>query len=116
MKEKSSKAVTVPDFTVENWGVYEAKALSKMPQETFQAFVCKCFGAKGKTEEAGIHGWKGPVPVWAGSAQAKRELVSAADVKAFANAVYKVWGIVWKTPLHLRLVCLDDWRFSDFGD
>ena len=86
MNEKSSKAVAVPDFTLENWGVYEAKALSKMPPETFRAFVLKCFGAKGKSEEAGVHGWKGPVPVWVGSPK-PRERVSAADVKAFANAV-----------------------------
>lgn len=86
MKEKSSKALAVPDFTVENWGVYEAKALSKMPPETFRAFVLKCFGAKGKSEEAGVHGWKGPVPVWVGSPK-PRERVGAADVKDFANAV-----------------------------
>ena len=86
MNEKSSKAVAVPDFTLENWGVYEAKALSKMPPETFRAFVLKCFGAKGKSEEAGVHGWKGPVPVWVGSSK-PRERVSAADVKDFANAV-----------------------------
>ena len=86
MNEKSSKAVAVPDFTLENWGVYEAKALSKMPPETFRAFVLKCFGAKGKSEEAGVHGWKGPVPVWVGSPKPK-ERVSAADVKDFANAV-----------------------------
>lgn len=88
MKEKSSKALAVPDFTVENWGVYEAKALSKMPPETFRAFVLKCFGAKAKSEEAGIHGWKGPVPVWVDSPKAK-ERVGAAEVKAFANAVRK---------------------------
>lgn len=86
MKEKSSKAVAVPDFTLENWGVYEAKALSKMPPETFRAFVLKCFGAKGKSEEAGVHGWKGPVPVWVGSPK-PRERVGAAEVKDFANAV-----------------------------
>ena len=86
MNEKSSKAVAVPDFTLENWSVYEAKALSKMPPETFRAFVLKCFGAKGKSEEAGVHGWKGPVPVWVGSSK-PRERVSAADVEAFANAV-----------------------------
>lgn len=88
MNEKSSQAVAVPDFTVEHWGVYEAKALSKMPPQTFRAFVLKCFGAKAKSEEAGIHGWKGPVPVWVGSPKPK-ERVGAAEVKDFANAVRK---------------------------
>ena len=86
MDEQTGKSFAVPDFTMEHWGVYEAHELSKMPPKTFRAFVLKCFAARAEERDAGIHGWKGPVPVWVGSPKPK-ERVRAADVKDFANAV-----------------------------
>ena len=71
MNEQTGKVSPVPDFTMENWGVYEAKAFSRMPPEPFRAFVLKCFGARAESKD-GIHGWKGPVPVWVGSPKTKR--------------------------------------------
>jgi REP element-mobilizing transposase RayT len=38
-------AAPIPDFTVEHWGVYEARRLAEAPPEQFRAFVLKCFGA-----------------------------------------------------------------------
>ena len=87
MNEQTGKVSPVPDFTMENWGVYEAKAFSRMPPEPFRAFVLKCFGARAESKD-GIHGWKGPVPVWVGSPKTK-ERVGAEQVKAFANAIRK---------------------------
>ena len=78
----------VPDFTVENWGVYEAERLSEAPREQFRAFVLRCFGARPEDQEEGIHGYKGAIPVWVG-APAQKATVTAADVQAFANAVRK---------------------------
>ena len=86
--EQTGKSFAVPDFTLEHWGVYEAHELSKMPPKTFRAFVLKCFGANGKSEDAGVHAYKNAIPVWVGSPNPK-ERVGAADVKAFANAVRK---------------------------
>jgi len=43
--EEIGAAVAVPDFTVEHWGVYEARRLADAPPEQFRAFVLKCFGA-----------------------------------------------------------------------
>lgn len=86
--EQTGKSFAVPDFTLENWGVYEAHELSKMPPKTFRAFVLKCFGANGKSEDAGVHAYKNAIPVWVGSPKPK-ERVGAAEVKAFANAVRK---------------------------
>lgn len=85
--EQTGKVSPVPDFTIENWGVYEANAFFKMPPKPFRAFVLKCFGARAESKD-GIHGWKGPVPVWVGSPKTK-ERVGAEQVKAFANAVRK---------------------------
>ena len=88
MDEQTGKVFPVPDFTMEHWGVYEAHELSKMPPNTFRAFVLKCFAARAEERDAGIHGWKGPVPVWVGSPKPKNR-VGAEEVKDFANAVVK---------------------------
>ena len=79
---------TVPDFTVEHWGVYEAKRLSESPPEQFRAFVLRCFGARDEEQDAGIHGYKGAIPVWVGEPD-QSNAVTASDVQVFANAIRK---------------------------
>jgi len=80
--------LAIPDFTVEYWGVYEARRLSQMPERAFRAFILRCFGATPNTDpnEPHIHGYKGSVPVWVCPPDARYE-VSHTDVVAFANAV-----------------------------
>ncbi len=80
------KVHAVPDFTVEHWGIYEAKRLSETPPEQFREFVLRAFGAVPDASEQGIHGHKAAVPVWVG-APSPRSAVTAEDVRAFANAV-----------------------------
>src|SRR5205823_8479920 len=50
--------------------------------------VLRAFGAVPEEREAGIHGYKGAVPVWVGEAEQKKA-VTAADVQAFANVMRK---------------------------
>lgn len=78
----------VPDFTVEHWGVYEARRLADAPADQFRAFVLRAFGAVAEGHEPGVHGYKGAIPVWVGEADQKKA-VTAADVQAFANAMRK---------------------------
>jgi DNA modification methylase len=80
--------LAVPDFTVEYWGVYEARRLTQMPEDEFRPFILRCFGATPNTDpnEPHIHGYKGSVPVWVCPPDARYE-VSHTDVVAFANAV-----------------------------
>ena len=78
----------VPDFTVENWGVYEAGRLSKTPPDQFREFVLRAFGARPDDSHADIHGTKGAVPVWVGGPDLRKG-VTAKDVEVFANAVRK---------------------------
>ncbi|MCY4366332.1 MAG: site-specific DNA-methyltransferase [Chloroflexi bacterium] len=78
-----------PDFTVEQWGIYEAERLSDMPVDQFRDFVLRAYGASriGQTGDGPhIHGWRNQLPIWVG----EPELVSqatAADVQDFANAI-----------------------------
>ncbi len=88
VEEQTGKMFPVPDFTIEHWGVYEARRLADAPPEQFRAFVLKCFGAVIEEHEAGIHGYKGAIPVWVGEPDQKKA-VTAADVQAFANAMRK---------------------------
>ena len=88
VEEQTGKMFPVPDFTVEHWGVYEAKRLSDAPPKQFRGFVLRAFGAVPEDGEEGIHGYKGAIPVWVGEPDQKKA-VTAADVQAFANAIRK---------------------------
>ena len=88
VEDKIGNLFPVPDFTVENWGVYEARRLEKMPEKEFQAFVLKAFGAVIENNEKGIHGYKGAIPIWIGSPDQKKAVTSQ-DVQDFANAIRK---------------------------
>lgn len=88
VEEKTGKLFAVPDFTIEHWGVYEARRLSEAPADQFRAFVLRAFGAVEEEHEAGIHGYKGAIPVCVGEPDQKKA-VTAADVQAFANAMRK---------------------------
>ncbi len=83
-----SVGTNIPDFTVEHWGVYEAKRLSQAPADQFREFVLCAFGAIPDSSEPGIHGHKGAIPVWVGEPD-QRSQVTAKDVEAFANAIRK---------------------------
>jgi DNA modification methylase len=82
------KSFAVPDFTVEHWGIYEAKRLADTPSEQFQEFILRAFGAVPDDSQPGTHGHKGAVPVWVGQPD-QRSQVTAKDVQDFANAVRK---------------------------
>lgn len=86
--QQLSMALQVPDFTVEYWGVYEARRLTQMPEGEFRPFILRCFGATPNTDpnEPGIHGYKHSVPVWVCPPDARYE-VRHTDVVAFANAI-----------------------------
>jgi DNA modification methylase len=88
VEEQTGKIFPVPDFTVEHWGVYEARRLADAPPEQFRGFVLRAFGAVQEEGDTGIHGYKGAVPVWIGDPNQKKA-VTAADVQAFANAMRK---------------------------
>ncbi len=88
VEEQTGKLLPVPDFTIEHWGVYEARRLSEAPPDQFHAFVLRAFGAVVEEREAGIHGFKGAIPVWVGEPNQKKA-VTATDVQAFANAMRK---------------------------
>jgi len=88
VEEQTGKMFPVPDFTIEHWGVYEARRLANAPRDQFRAFVLRAFGAVIEEREAGIHGYKGAIPVWVGEPDQKKA-VTAADVQAFANAIRK---------------------------
>ena len=88
VEEKIGNLFPVPDFTVEHWGVYEARRMEKMPEKEFQAFILKAFGAVIESNEKGIHGYKGAIPIWIGSPDQKKAVTSQ-DVQDFANAIRK---------------------------
>ncbi len=86
--EQASKIFTVPDFTVEHWGIYEAKRLSETPPDQFRQFVLRAYGAVPDDSEPGIHGHKGAIPIWIGEPSQKSQ-ITAQEVLNFANAVRK---------------------------
>ena len=83
---------SIPDFTIEHWGVYEMERLSQMPPEQFRAFVLDCYDASVPSADEGVHGYKGArarVPVWVGPNELTAT-VDAGDVNAFAQAIARL--------------------------
>ncbi|MCY4173879.1 MAG: site-specific DNA-methyltransferase [Cyanobacteria bacterium MAG CAR3_bin_5] len=88
VEQQTGNVFSVPDFTVENWGVYESQRLVQAPPDQFRAFVLRCFGARIEPQDESIHGYKGSVPVWVGGSDIDTA-VTEADVQTFANAIRK---------------------------
>ena len=88
VEEQTGKLFAVPDFTVEHWGVYEARRLAAAPPHQFRAFVLSCFGARDEDQEDGIHGYKGAIPVWVGDPDQSTSITQD-DVQTFANSIRK---------------------------
>lgn len=82
----------IPDFTIEQWGIYEAERLSQMPSDEFRRFVLDCYDARIPSSDEGIHGYKGSrarVPVWVGG-PSLRTPVTVDNVNAFAQAISRL--------------------------
>ena len=86
--EQPELGSSMPDFTVEHWGVYEKERLSQTPLEGFREFVLRAYGAIPDAGDVGIHGRKGAIPIWVGEPSLKSQ-VTAEHVVAFANAIKK---------------------------
>ena len=43
----------IPDFTIEQWGIYEADRLSQMPPDQFCRFVLDCYDARIPSDDEG---------------------------------------------------------------
>ena len=84
--EQLTTEYAVPDFTIEHWGMYEARRLQQMPPAEFRRFILRCFGARPDDEFERIHGFKGSVPVWVCEPD-PRQRVGAKEVQQFANAI-----------------------------
>ena len=77
----------MPDFTVEQWGIYEAERVSQMPPDEFRDFILTCYGARGADESAHpIHGWRNRLPIWVCGPDMASQ-ASPRDVQDFANAI-----------------------------
>ena len=78
----------VPDFTVEQWGIYEAERLTEMPADQFRDFVLGAYGATRISTDDGpdIHGWRNQLPIWVGAPGLESQ-ATAAEVQDFANAI-----------------------------
>ena len=76
------------DFTVEQWGIYEAYGLSEMPTQEFRKFILSAYGASRIVDGTMdyIHGWRKQFPIWVGRPGLKDQ-VEAEDVYRFANAI-----------------------------
>ena len=100
----------VPDFTVEQWGIYEADRVSRMSRDEFREFVLICYGARVSDDKssAAIHGWQGALPIWVGAPDMDSQ-ASARDVQDFANAIGRT---VEYRDANLRDGVMLAWGFS----
>ena len=79
----------VVGYSVEHLGIYEINRLTKLSAEEFKAFVLACYGARKWTgSDPNIHGVKASELIWVAGPK-ETDTLTAADVKAFAQAVLK---------------------------
>jgi len=88
VEEKIGTLFSVPDFTVEHWGVYEAPKLEKLPASDFRDFVVRAFGGRPESVSPVIHGVRHGVPLFVGEASRKSQ-IGKDDVAKFAKVVYE---------------------------
>lgn len=86
--EDNATVLTAPDFTVENWGVYEAPKLEKYAGKDFREFVVRAFGGRTEDVSAAIHGVRHGVPLFVGE-PSRSSRVGKDEVARFAKAVYE---------------------------
>ena len=100
-----------PDFTVEQWGIYESEHLSRIDPSEFRQFVLGCYGAtrsNNSDNESAIHGWHNQIPIWVGS-PALDSQASHEDVQTFANAIRRT---IQYQDANLRDGTMLAWGFS----
>ncbi len=86
---RSMQGAAVPDFTIEQWGIYEANRLSHMQPTEFREFVLRSYGASRIGDDGDspyIHGWRNRLPIWVGAPGLDSQ-ATARDVQDFANAI-----------------------------
>jgi len=91
IEEKMGKMFSVPDFSVEHWGIYEAPKLEKLQEKQFHEFVVKCFGGKPETVTKDIHGIRYGIPLFVGD-PSRRSKITKDDVARFAKAIFSERG------------------------
>ena len=99
-----------PDFTIEQWGIYEAERLSRMRATEFREFVLKAYGATRSASDDNpvIYGWRNQLPIWVGEPDLDSQ-ATAQDVQDFANAIR---GTVQYRDANLRDGVMLAWGFS----
>ncbi len=88
VEEKIGALFPVPDFTVENWGIYEAPRLEGYAPERFRDFVIRAFGGRPEDHSAVIHGSRHGIPLFVGE-PSRRSSIGRDEVGRFAKAVFE---------------------------
>jgi DNA modification methylase len=88
VEETIGKLLSVPDFTVEHWGIYEAPKLETYSADRFREFVVRAFGGKPESVSPAIHGVRHGVPLYVG-APSRGSRIGKDEVGKFAKAVYE---------------------------
>ncbi|MDQ3197915.1 MAG: hypothetical protein M3Q46_01790 [Verrucomicrobiota bacterium] len=84
----AGKLFSVPDFTVEHWGVYESPRLEKLSETEFRKFVIEAFGGRLESAAADIHGLRSGVPLYVGE-PSKKSQIGKEEVRRFAQAIFE---------------------------
>ena len=94
MQLSLGKINPAPDFTVEHWGVYEIKKLSKIKPLEFRKFAIEAYDGRPDTTHKEIHGYKKSTgePLYVGSPDPD-ERVTKGDVIAFSKAILTKKGL-----------------------
>jgi DNA modification methylase len=88
VEEKIGSLFSVPDFTIEHWGIYESPHLEKLSANQFRKFVVEAFGGRPESVNKNIHGLRQGVPLYVGE-PSRNSRIDKEDVKKFAQAIFE---------------------------
>lgn len=75
-----------PDISIEHWGVYEVKSLTKMTDGAFRHFIIQAYDGRITTGDDVVHGYKRGIPLYVGSASQEKQIGKNA-VLEFAKTI-----------------------------
>jgi len=76
---------SVPDMSVEYWGVYEVPALTTANDEEFRRFIIAAYDGRLATGEGYIHGYKHGLPLYVGSPSQEKPVTKDEVINFAAN-------------------------------
>jgi DNA modification methylase len=85
-KAVQHRITSIPDISIEHWGIYEVPSLTRLSESEFRQFVIAAYNGRLASTEDVVHGYKDGIPLYVGPASQDDKITKDA-VLDFAEAI-----------------------------